>query len=59
MPIRSDSQRRVMLQVGGGVIADDVDHAGARAPRVVDVGHAVREARAQMQQGRRRPSAMR
>ena len=47
-------QRRVVLQVIGGVIADDVDDRRAGALGVVQVGQAVGQARAQVQQGRRR-----
>ena len=45
-------ERRGQALVGGAVLADDVDHRAARAPRVVDVGEAVGEARPEMQQGR-------
>lgn len=43
-------QRRVVLHVVGGVVADDVDHRRARALGVVQVGQAVAQARAQVQQ---------
>ena len=39
-------QRRVERAVIGRLVADDVDDAGAGAPRVVQVGQPVREARA-------------
>jgi hypothetical protein len=47
-------QRRVVLQVSGGVLADDVDHPGAGALGVVDVGQAIGETGTQVQQRRSR-----
>ncbi len=47
-------QRRVVFQVIGCVIADDVDDRRAGAPGVVQIGQAVGQARAQVQQRRRR-----
>ena len=47
-------QQRVVLQVVGRVIADDVDDRRRRAPRVVQVGEAVGESRAEVQQRDRR-----
>ncbi len=49
-------QRRVILEVMAGVVADDVDDAGAGFPRIVEVGEAIGEARPQMQQCRGRRS---
>jgi hypothetical protein len=43
-------QRRVILQVVAGVVADDVDDRRAGALRVVHVGQAVGKARAEVQQ---------
>ena len=44
-------QRRVERAVIGGLVADDVDDAGAGPTGVVQVGEAVREAGAAVQQG--------
>src|SRR4030095_13386461 len=48
------SQRRVVLDVIRGVLADDVDDARAGLPRVVKIGQAVAEPRPQREQGGRR-----
>jgi hypothetical protein len=47
-------ERRVGGEVPGGVLADQVDDRRERAPRVVQVGEAVGEARAEMEEGERR-----
>ena len=47
-------QRRVERPVIGRLVADDVDDAALRAPRVVQIGQAVGQARAAMQQRARR-----
>ena len=47
-------ERRVVLLVVGGVVADDVHDRRVRAPGVVQVGEAVAEAGAEVQQRRRR-----
>jgi hypothetical protein len=44
-------QRRVILAVIGGVVADDVDDRSEGAPRVMQVRHAVAVAGPQVQQG--------
>ena len=49
-------QRRVVLGVVGGVVADDVDDGRAAAAGVVQVGQAVAEAGAQVQQHRCGPA---
>ena len=46
-------QRRVVLDVLGGVVADDVDERHLGAPGVVQVRETVAQARPEMQQGRR------
>ena len=47
-------ERRVVVAVPGGVVADDVDERRPAAPGVVQVGDAVREPRAEVNQGQRR-----
>jgi len=47
-------ERRIKRAVIGGLIADDVDNAASRAPRVVQVREPVRKARPAMQQRGRR-----
>ncbi len=49
-------QRRVVLAVIGGVVADHIDDGGEGAPGVVQVGRAVGVAWTQVQQGAGRPA---
>ena len=55
-PLGVVGERRVVGSVPGRVVADDVHHRGVGAPRVVDVGGAVREPGSAMEQRRGRPS---
>ena len=50
-------ERGVVLLVVGGVVAHDVDHGRPRPTSVVQVGHAVAEPRAEVQQGGCRSAA--
>ena len=55
-PLGVVGERRVVGPVPGRMVADDVHRRGAGAPRVVDVGGAVREPGSAMEQRRGRPS---
>ena len=45
-------ERRIILGVIGRVIADDIDERGLRAPRIVQVGETIGEARPEMEERR-------
>ena len=47
-------QRRVILLVIGGMVADDIDHRCAGSLGIVQIGNAIAEARSKMQQRHRR-----
>jgi len=41
---------KIVFQMSRGVVANDVDHAGSSATRIVDIGKTIRQTGSQVQQ---------